>query len=95
MPGTGKTATTLEIIKKMQQEKKFDFKFLHINAMSLTNPNLVYTVIHEHITGKRVNPSSASTFLDDFFKKKDKTKVLTNFLQKSRGRNIKGKGAKT
>lgn len=63
--------------------------------MSLTNPNLIYTVIHEHITGKRVNPSSAATFLDDFFKKKDKTKVLSNFLSRSRGRVVKGKGVKS
>ena len=49
---------------------------MHINAMSLTNPNLVYTVLAENITGKRVNPASAAAFLDDFFKKKDKTKVL-------------------
>jgi len=76
MPGTGKTATTLEIIKKMLKDKSSKFSFLHINAMSLTNPNLVYTVIQESITGKRVNPSSAAAFLDDFFKKKDKAKVL-------------------
>ena len=87
MPGTGKTATTLEIINKLKHDKKLDFKFLHINAMSLTNPNLVYTVIHEHVTGRRVNPSSAASFLDDFFKKRDKTKVLSNFLNKGgRGR---------
>jgi len=80
MPGTGKTATTLEIIRKLKSKKGNDFKFLQINAMSLTNPNLVYTVIHEHITGRRVNPTSAATFLDDFFKKKDKSKVLSSYL---------------
>lgn len=89
MPGTGKTATTLEIIKKLKQNKKLDFNFLHINAMSLTNPNLVYTVITENITGKRVNPSSAASFLDDFFKKRDKAKVLSAFLSKRGHRNAK------
>jgi hypothetical protein len=60
--------------------------------MSLTNPNLVYTVIHENITGKRVNPSSAAAFLDDFFKKKDKSKVLTQFYNKTKGgRMTKGR----
>eukprot|EP00347_Sterkiella_histriomuscorum_P006386 403352961 len=80
MPGTGKTATTLEVIKKFKAQKQNNFKFLHINAMSLTNPNLVYTVIHEHITRKRVNPTSAADFLDTFFKKKDKQKLLQQYV---------------
>lgn len=75
MPGTGKTATTLETIRNLRR-KKDNFSFLHINAMSLTNPNLVYTIIHQHITDKKVNPASAALFLDEFFKKKDKVKVL-------------------
>lgn len=73
----------------MSEKKIYDFKFLHINAMSLTNPNLVYTVIHEHITGRRVNPASAATFLDDFFKKKDKYKVLSNYFSRGGGRAAK------
>lgn len=52
--------------------------------MALTNPNLVYTVIHESITGKRVNPTSAADFLDEFFKKKDKSKILSNYLNMGR-----------
>jgi origin recognition complex subunit 1 len=31
MPGTGKTATTLEVIQKLKKEKHF--RFLNINAM--------------------------------------------------------------
>jgi len=81
MPGTGKTATTLEVVKKLLREAEFkkrgnSFDFIHINAMSLTNPNLVYTILNEKITGRRVNPTSSATFLDEFFKKKDKMKVL-------------------
>jgi Cdc6-like AAA superfamily ATPase len=75
MPGTGKTATTLQIIRNLKK-KQSNFSFLPINAMSLINPNLVYTIIYEHITGKRVNPASAALFLDEFFKKKDKIKLL-------------------
>lgn len=44
--------------------------------MSLTNPNLVYTIIYESIVGRRVSPANAALFLDEFFKKKDKSKVL-------------------
>jgi Cdc6-like AAA superfamily ATPase len=45
MPGTGKTATTMEVIQGLKKNFKFSFK--PINAMSLTNPNLVYTIIYE------------------------------------------------
>jgi origin recognition complex subunit 1 len=78
MPGTGKTASTLEIVKSLKANSKYKhlFHFIHINAMSLTNPNLVYSILHEKITGKRCNPTTSATFLDDFFKKKDKFKVL-------------------
>ena len=52
MPGTGKTATTLDVIDTLlKQRKKQDFAFLHINAMQITNPNVVYTIICESITG--------------------------------------------
>lgn len=74
MPGTGKTATTLEIVRNLRRKHKFEF--IHINAMSLTNPNLVYTILHENITGKRSNPAHSAAFLDEFFKRKDKLKVL-------------------
>ena len=74
MPGTGKTATTLEIVRNLRKKQKFEF--IHINAMSLTNPSLVYTILHDKITGRRANPASSAAFLDEFFKRKDKLKVL-------------------
>lgn len=85
MPGTGKTATTLEVIRNLQRQNKYKFEFIHINAMSLTNPNLVYTIVNEKITSRRQNPTASATFLDEFFKKKDKTKILRQ--------KICGKGA--
>jgi len=50
--------------------------------MQLTNPNLVYTIIYEKITGRRVNPATAALFLDEFFKKKDKAKLLQSVWPK-------------
>ena len=44
--------------------------------MQITNPNLVYTIMYERITGRKVAPASAALFLDEFFKKRDKTKIL-------------------
>ena len=83
MPGTGKTATTLEVIRNLK--KKCHFDFIHINAMQLTNPNLVYSILHENITGRRMNPTSAAMFLDEFFKKRDKFKILKDkMMVKSR-----------
>ena len=88
MPGTGKTATTLEVIRRLLSKPKKlpPFEFIHINAMSLTNPSLVYTILHERITGRRTNPTSSAAFLDEFFKKKDKMKVLRDkgYIPKSK-----------
>jgi Cdc6-like AAA superfamily ATPase len=74
MPGTGKTATTQEVIERLKKQR--NFAYLHINAMQITNPNLVYTIICEHITGIRFNPAYAALFLDEFFKKRDRTRML-------------------
>jgi len=44
MPGTGKTATTMEVLKKMQEKyasKKL--KIITINGMTLSNPHQVYS----------------------------------------------------
>ena len=87
MPGTGKTATTLEVVQNLRKEKKLKFEWLHINAMSLTNPNFVYTIIYESITGRRVAPASAALFLDEFFKKKDRQKLLKSELTKGKLKN--------
>ena len=78
MPGTGKTATTMEVIRNLKGKYKFSFQA--INAMQLTNPNLVYTIIYEKITGQKVAPATAALFLDEFFKKRDKTKILSTAL---------------
>jgi Cdc6-like AAA superfamily ATPase len=74
MPGTGKTATTLEVIRNITQQfkGKKSFELIHINAMSLTNPNLVYTILAEKIIGRRMNPQTSALFLDEFFKRRDK-----------------------
>jgi len=68
----------MEVIRNMKS--KYTFSFQAINAMQLTNPNLVYTIIYEKITGKKVAPASAALFLDEFFKKRDKIKILASAM---------------
>lgn len=68
MPGTGKTATVLEIIRNLmsrrnstdKKDRVKNFDFIHINAFSLANPNLVYTILCEKIIGRRMNPQDAA-----------------------------------
>ena len=57
--------------------------------MSLTNPNLVYTILAEKIIGRRMNPQLAALFLDDFFKKKDKKSIVQKHMTKTNGKNGK------
>jgi hypothetical protein len=61
--------------------------------MSLTNPNLVYTILAEKILGRRMNPQSAALFLDEFFKTKDKVRIVQKHISKSQSRT-KQKDAK-
>jgi len=58
MPGTGKTACSLEVIKSLRQ--RFNFRFIHINAKSLSNPNAIYTIMHKSISGQTVCPALAA-----------------------------------
>ena len=93
MPGTGKTATTLEVLRELipkYKRTKKSFDFIHINAMSLTNPNLVYTILAEKILGRRMNPQSSALFLDEFFKRKDKKAVVLKHISRSWAKNPKG-----
>lgn len=50
--------------------------------MALTNPNLVYTVLAEKILGRKMNPQAAALFLDEFFRIRDKRKLLQRYMTK-------------
>lgn len=78
MPGTGKTATTLEVINRIGSDKKFrnKFKFIPINGMQLANPNQVYSAIYQSITERNCTPAVAAQFLDGFFNAKNKKRHL-------------------
>ncbi|EGR34830.1 origin recognition complex 1 protein, putative [Ichthyophthirius multifiliis] len=63
VPGIGKTASFLEVIRNIQ--KKEEFLFIHINAMNLSNPEHVYQLILQHIIGEyigQLNITQTSSF---------------------------------
>eukprot|EP00826_Nyctotherus_ovalis_P011229 TRINITY_DN12935_c0_g1_i11.p1 TRINITY_DN12935_c0_g1~~TRINITY_DN12935_c0_g1_i11.p1 ORF type:complete len:686 (-),score=206.29 TRINITY_DN12935_c0_g1_i11:55-2079(-) len=74
MPGTGKTATVLEVIRRLKEdvEKKVipKFEFININGMSIGNIYMVYSLIYKNLTGINATSSQAILFLDKFFKRK-------------------------
>ena len=49
MPGTGKTATVLEVVKELEGSSSDGdmpaFKFVHLNGLNLTNPQQVFQAI--------------------------------------------------
>ncbi|CEP11336.1 hypothetical protein [Parasitella parasitica] len=51
VPGTGKTATVLEVIRYLQHQAEQDeipqFDFVEINGMKLTDPNQAYSILWE------------------------------------------------
>lgn len=86
MPGTGKTATTVEIIQDFKKNKDTsendayqNFKFVKINGMSLTNPQYVYTILCQEILNKTCRPATAALLLENYFtlnKKKRRVPII-------------------
>ena len=72
MPGTGKTATVLEVIRELTAQETLGninhFTFIHINGMAIENPFMVYTILYKNITGRTTTPGNACKFLDEYFK---------------------------
>ncbi|KAJ2962377.1 hypothetical protein NQZ79_g2550 [Umbelopsis isabellina] len=53
VPGTGKTATILEVIRHLQHKSENEnltkFRFVEINGMKLTEPNQAYSILWESL----------------------------------------------
>eukprot|EP00126_Sphaerothecum_destruens_P015382 Sdes_comp9366_c0_seq1m834 len=74
MPGTGKTATTLEAIRCLrdQVEKREDlndFHYVEINGMKLTEPRQAYSLFYKALFHENVTNSHAASLLEDHFTK--------------------------
>ncbi|NXI39773.1 ORC1 protein, partial [Galbula dea] len=83
VPGTGKTATVHEVIRRLQQAAENDdlppFQFVEINGMKLTDPHQAYVQMLELLTGQKVTATHAAVLLAKLFSTpgpKRKTTVL-------------------
>ncbi|MFH4975042.1 hypothetical protein AB6A40_001751 [Gnathostoma spinigerum] len=71
VPGTGKTATVLQAVRRVLSEnKKRTFLFIHVNAMELMEPKDVFVSIYAQIpphNGRKVSATRARQRLNEMF----------------------------
>jgi len=82
VPGTGKTATVMEVIRYLQENKEDypDFNFYALNGMRLTSPEQAYVEMWKQMTGEKATAEHAMKLLDKRFNTKDPKRVSTIFL---------------
>eukprot|EP00951_Prasinocladus_malaysianus_P033595 scaffold333493_cov36-Prasinocladus_malaysianus.AAC.1 len=82
VPGTGKTATCLEVVRRMQADVKAGsaqaFRFVEINGLRLPSPHHAYSRLYEALTGHHVAPARASELLEAHFSRARNSKVSTH-----------------
>ena len=71
VPGTGKTATVKEVMRRMRTLARADklppFFYVEVNGLRLPTPKHAYTCILEALTGERTAPERAQAILDARF----------------------------
>lgn len=71
IPGTGKTASVMEVVRELSNEygtrKKSKFHFIEINGLQLPSPMHVYSQLYEALTGETVGPSTGIDALEEIF----------------------------
>nr|XP_054764289.1 origin recognition complex subunit 1-like [Lytechinus pictus] len=81
VPGTGKTATTMEVLHWLKQDAEAKdipkFKCVEVNGMRLTNPHQAYVHIIKSLTGKKATPEHAANLLEKLFSSSKATKMPT------------------
>lgn len=82
VPGTGKTATVMEVIRYLEENKEDypDFNFYAMNGMRLTSPDQAYVEMWRQMTGEKATAEHAMKLLDKRFNTKDPKRVSTIFL---------------
>ena len=71
MPGTGKTATVMEVIRTLKENARRglnpDFEFIELNGMKLPHPYEAYSIIWRGLTGQDAAPKKAASLLERRF----------------------------
>lgn len=71
MPGTGKTATVMEVVRTLKASAAKgtspDFQFIEINGMKLPHPYEAYSIIWKALTGEHVPVKRAAMLLERRF----------------------------
>lgn len=73
VPGTGKTATCLEVVRRLQRRAQVgeiaSFRFVEINGLRLPTPHHAYSRLFEALTGQQLPPPRAAEMLESHFSK--------------------------
>uniref|UniRef100_A0AC35TLZ3 Origin recognition complex subunit 1 n=1 Tax=Rhabditophanes sp. KR3021 TaxID=114890 RepID=A0AC35TLZ3_9BILA len=71
VPGTGKTASVLQAIKKLSSARRERFDFCYVNGMELAKPINVFSEIYQKLMKvDKIAPTKARAALNEMFKKK-------------------------
>jgi len=96
VPGTGKTATVLEVMKrfkkKAEKQEVPPFQFVELNALRLPTPQHAYSFLLEQLTGWQTTPGRAAEELNAMYFDEDSRDATTS--QEARG-GQKGQGSKS
>jgi origin recognition complex subunit 1 len=84
VPGTGKTATVLEVVRQLYDEVATGelpcFQFVEVNGLRLPSPGHAYTALWEALTGSHASPSRAADLLENYFSSSQRTRQVTVLL---------------
>lgn len=84
VPGTGKTATVTQVVKKIRNitksRKMPAFDYIDINGMRLTEPRQAYVQIYRQLTGKTLAWAQARDLLESHFTEPSKRSARTTVL---------------
>jgi len=82
VPGTGKTATVMEVVRYLKDNKDDypDFNFYSMNGMRLTSPEQAYVEMWFQLTKEKATPEHAMKLLDTRFNTSAPKRISTVFL---------------
>ena len=82
VPGTGKTATVMEVVRYLQDNKEDypDFNFCAMNGMRLTSPEQAYVEMWQQLTGNKATAEHAMKLLNTRFTTPAPKRIPTVFL---------------